>query len=405
MKRLIPFLSLALNLILLGAIFFEIRTPAEKISIQSARDGSNGVVTQSLETVLQANLSPQAAPAPFDWSAIKSEDFLAYAENLRGVGCPEQTVRDILTAGINGLFVYRRQDLLRPLQSQFWDLMARGGVDKLVPEEAEKMLDALEEKKKILLKKVFRAAAPEEKDGAPSEYETVMGNSLSPEKIRRLQELNEKFLKSLEEIETSVLPESEKEEKIAALAEQSVADKKSILSPEELDEYKLRTSPFAQELQNCFGFRASEAELRTMAQLSLSEKAVSTDEESPQYETQLAEQRKEKDRIDREMKALLGEDRFKEYERAKDSHFQNLRHLGRRYDLSSQTISEVYELTRSIHEEVRAFKKSNVDSEERDDALEAMRQRTEQAMIIKLGERAAETYRRNFNNWDEIPDP
>jgi Cu/Ag efflux pump CusA len=72
--------------------------------------------------------------------------------------------------------------------------------------------------------------------------------------------------------------------------------------------------------------------------------------------------------------------------------------------LSPQIISEVYELTRSIHKQVRELKKSNAVNGEREEALETIRQQMERAMIAKLGARAADTYRRNFNNWDEIPD-
>ena len=72
--------------------------------------------------------------------------------------------------------------------------------------------------------------------------------------------------------------------------------------------------------------------------------------------------------------------------------------------LSPEIISEVYELSRSVSKEVKAFKKSNAANDEREEALEKIRQQTERTMIGKFGARAAETYRRNFYNWDEIPD-
>lgn len=404
MKRLLPFLSFALNILLIGAIYFVTRKPVEKFAIQPAKEVSPIVVTQIVETVSQTNTILPIAPALFDWSAIESEDFLVYAENLRGIGCPEPTVRDILTAEINDLFVHRRQDLFRPFQSQFWDLMAQGGENNLIPKETEKKLDALDEEKENLLKKIFRAVLPEDKTFQPSEYESVMAGSLSSEKVQQLRNISEKFDKLREKIQSGDLPETEKQKQHSLLNQQLAAEQMGVLSPAELEEFKLRKSSLAQERHNCLGFNASEDELRAMARLTLNQKPVPTDKESAGYETKRAEQPVEKEEIDKKMKALLGENRFEEYERSKDSDFRNLSQLGRRYDLSSQTISEVYELMRSIHQQVRTFKKSHVADEEREAALETIRQLTEQTMIAKLGARAAETYRRNFGNWDEIPD-
>jgi hypothetical protein len=405
MKNRITIISIGLNMILIGAILLVLRKPAENSITQPAIRVSRVAVTQINETVTQTNFLPQQSPTPFDWSQIESEDFLIYAENLRGVGCPEETVRDILTAEINDLFVRRRQDLFRPFQSQFWDLMAQGDLNDLLPKEAQEKVDALDDEKRALLKKVFRAAPLEEKNLSTTEYESLLADKLSPEKIQRLRETNEKFNKLREEIQASHLPDAEKQKKIAALNEQSVAAQNSVLSPEELEEFNLRKSSFAQQLQSLYGFQASEQELRAMARLTLNERPFPTDTKSPQYETKLAEHRAEREKIDKQLTALLGENRFAEYERSKDGYFQNLSRLAHRYELSPQTISEVYELARSIHEQVRTFKNSNLAGEEQEDALETIRQQTQQAMVGKLGARAAETYRRNFNNWDEIPDP
>lgn len=394
-----------MNFVCVTAILLVLRKPAEKFTAQPASGVSQTAITQVGATVKQTNFVSSSAPAPFDWSQIESDDFLVYAENLRGIGCPEETVNDILTAEINDLFVHRRQDLFRPFQSQFWDLMAQHDLDDLLPKETEKILDALDQEKETLLKKVIRAPRSEPKNSSATEYEAVLGPSLGSEKTQRLRDAADKFNKLRQEIQSSPLPEAEKQKKMAALNEQSVAAHRSVLSPEELEEFDLRRSPFAQQLQNLFGFPASEAELRAMARLTMNEKPVPPDKKSPRYETELAEQLSQKAKIDKQMIALLGENRFAEYERSKDENFRNLNRLGHRYDLSPQTIVDVYELNRSIFKQVREFKKSNVASEEREAALETIRQQTERAMIAHLGVRAAETYRRNFNDWNEIPDP
>ncbi len=45
---------------------------------------------------------PERARPP--WSLIESDDYHQYAENLRAIGCPDKTVRDILVADIAANF-------------------------------------------------------------------------------------------------------------------------------------------------------------------------------------------------------------------------------------------------------------------------------------------------------------
>ncbi|MCX6930391.1 MAG: hypothetical protein NT154_45380, partial [Verrucomicrobia bacterium] len=53
----------------------------------------------------------------FSWREIESSDFPTYVANLRQVGCPEQTIRDIIIADVNALFSRKRAlELVTPEQ-------------------------------------------------------------------------------------------------------------------------------------------------------------------------------------------------------------------------------------------------------------------------------------------------
>jgi|GEM_PF-975445 len=54
------------------------------------------------------------------WSNIESDDYLQYARNLRGLGCPEKTVRDILVADIGHNFEERRREIWNDGEDPFW---------------------------------------------------------------------------------------------------------------------------------------------------------------------------------------------------------------------------------------------------------------------------------------------
>ena len=60
-------------------------------------------------------------PGTLDWRAVESDDYRRYIANLRAVGCPEKTIRDIIVADVNEL--YRRRFLLSfPLTNrvEYW---------------------------------------------------------------------------------------------------------------------------------------------------------------------------------------------------------------------------------------------------------------------------------------------
>ena len=58
-----------------------------------------------------------AEPKPFHWSQLESSDYRMYIANLRSIGCPEPTVRDIITADVGSLFASQRQPLEAELSS------------------------------------------------------------------------------------------------------------------------------------------------------------------------------------------------------------------------------------------------------------------------------------------------
>jgi hypothetical protein len=59
--------------------------------------------------------SPAVETEPFNWSQMESSDYRTYIANLRRVGCPEQTIRDIITADLDGLYSPKREVLQRKL--------------------------------------------------------------------------------------------------------------------------------------------------------------------------------------------------------------------------------------------------------------------------------------------------
>jgi hypothetical protein len=64
----------------------------------------------------------------FDWRQIESEDYRTYVNNLRTIGCPEETVRDIVSADLLQAYAERRAAVVAA---------AMEGFNPLAPDDSE----------------------------------------------------------------------------------------------------------------------------------------------------------------------------------------------------------------------------------------------------------------------------
>ncbi len=105
-------ISLFLNLGLVGCLVWVLtrrpetntETPAP-VGAESGGQPSAGIA----EPPPPASAGGQTKP--FRWSQLESTDYRIYIANLRGIGCPELTVRDIITADLDGLYAPKREAL------------------------------------------------------------------------------------------------------------------------------------------------------------------------------------------------------------------------------------------------------------------------------------------------------
>lgn len=79
--------------------------------------------TGSGETLLHRATQPPPTftAQPFDWRLVESTNYHSYILNLRNIGCPERTIRDIVIADVNALFD-SKEKAMPPLTNRivFW---------------------------------------------------------------------------------------------------------------------------------------------------------------------------------------------------------------------------------------------------------------------------------------------
>ncbi|MDQ6631609.1 MAG: hypothetical protein M3Y82_07605 [Verrucomicrobiota bacterium] len=153
-------LSLVLNIGLAGYIMTNrpapLTTNSEKL--KTVTNTAGRVVTKTKkETVLVAGPEKK-----IDWRMVESEDYKKYIENLRAIGCPEETIRDIIVADVNKLFESRKQALKVASTNKFEFWKSGNMFAGMMDEERVKQNQELNKEKRALLKELL-GIEPEEK--------------------------------------------------------------------------------------------------------------------------------------------------------------------------------------------------------------------------------------------------
>src|SRR5262245_59296578 len=145
-------LLLVLNLALVGVVGYLVRTilhaRTESIQQSAMPTGPARSISPEREVVTVVHTNE------FNWRQLESEDYRTYIERLRAIGCPEQTIRDLIIADIDQMLAPRlRAALPRREELQFWhpeeeelwnDVDHRGGLARQREVDFEKRAVILE---------------------------------------------------------------------------------------------------------------------------------------------------------------------------------------------------------------------------------------------------------------------
>jgi len=385
--------SLGLNVLLLAMFFYRAFEKPQHAAFRSEITNRTIRVIPERSTVAESGSTGHLEVIQsFHWSQLESEDYRVYAANLRALGCPEATVRDIIIADVNELYSRRVNQLVAPVQSRFWELMANQEQFQKVVDEKGKELATLNMERKTLLQELLgkgsgRNKAEELADLEAREASKEFLDFLAPGKIAQCLELEQKFDAARRELANSQPPlaQNDLQAKLKQLQEEQEHELNQLLSPDEMVEYRLRKSGFANLRGRLPGFQATADELKQLVQIQ---------QESPA--TNAFGQQQQRDR----MKDLLGPERFSEFERAQNPQYQEFYEVAERFEVPNQTIAEAYEMRKIAEEEagnVRGDK--GISAEERVAALKAIHIEIGRSLETALGAQAFAIYHLRSGQW------
>jgi hypothetical protein len=389
----IAIVSILLNAVLLGVVVhFLNRPPAPPQVVVLQTNAPLKIVERRVEV-----------PEPFDWRKVESEDYRQYIANLRAVGCPEQTVRDIIIADVNALFEARRRSLLQPADEfQFWKadatpIFTTGPAEKI--RNQFEQLRLLAEEKRAVLRELLGIDVPERvrMAFAPLNPREQLLTFLDEEKRLKVEEIEQRFSALLME----KVPDSSGHEQLSnykKLQAEKQAELARVLTPLEFGEYEMRFSPTAVSLRAGLGnLNPTEHEFREMVRI----RKKFEDEFGDVFtfdatEPGALERRAEAQRqIDQEMVRLLGAKRYSEYQRQYDYAYQHAAAAAEKTGLSPALANSIHEIKGIAEGEVERLRSdSGLSIEERRQTLDEVRRAVEEAVVTVLGREGYEAYQK-----------
>ncbi len=393
-------LTLVLSLALTGALV------AMNVALHRARQAAPGTEPERKLAVTTKRLVRQLPPPPvttgqasapaFRWDALESADYATYAANLRAIGCPERTLRDILLPDIEQHYAERKAALAADTQDHFWET-----ADQRDARERDRVAKshALELEKRGLIRKLLGAdwnyAALKELRGegfGAALMELLVGYTDLPrtEHVFMTHQMAEVDVKAFQAATEGIYLD-EDFPKLQALRDRFEADLARGLAPTELEELRLRIALLAGEdfkhLRRNNGVNVTGAELREVARLRAETKDMWADVLDLDDELFTDELKAKADAAFTELlRRFLGPERFADAERAKDGLFRDLYQSTENQGVAKAGLVSAYEARRAAEGQADEIRDdAQLSAEERAVLLATLRAQTAQALSRSLG--------------------
>lgn len=333
------------------------------------------------------------------WEMVESGDYKEYIANLRSIGCPEETIRDIIIADVNKLYDKKKKEARGgPRKFEYWKSgnPFAGAMDS----ELIQKLKALDEERNSVLRAL--GITPDAKTEMAQSMvmnplETALDFLSDEKKSRVVKLMSDMQSKMMEASKDGADPEA-----MGKAMKDMENALKGVLSPEEFQNYQLRFSMTANMMRTQLaGFDPSEDEFLKVFKLR---EAFDSDFSPMARGNESEAQRKAREEAEKQLKSdiknTLGNDRYAEYERGQDWSFQQMYRAAKKADLGTAEAAKVYDMKKLAEKaanDVRANQQLTQD--QKNEALLGIQQQTEASVKGVLGDTGWEQYNKGNNTY------
>src|SRR5581483_4264955 len=267
--------------------------------------------------------------------------------NLRAIGCPEQTIRDIVVADVNQLYAKKRLLEVVTPEQQWW----RSVPDTNVTRSARaKILELDQERRELLttlLGPKWELADPTAKLSSIALTGPILGE-LAPETRQAVEDI---AARSQQQVQ-AYLDGQKKEGKpidpveLAKMERETRNELTQVLNPDQMEEYLLRYSQTASDLRSQLsGVEVTPDEFRNLFR--------STDSIDQQLQLAGAKQMAAlEQQLENNIKNVLGPDRYQAYLTSQDPAYHDAVALAQQFGASPDVVQGLYELNQAVRDEV-----------------------------------------------------
>jgi hypothetical protein len=353
----------------------------------------------------------RAAPAvvvrtnAFQWEQLESEDYRTYINRLRSIGCPEETIRDIVIADLQKLMAPRVQAINGPHEApKYWKAERKDLVRTLDSlEKVNKKQGVDFEEREIVrdLLGIDLAAERSHQKGETDFYEERL-NFLPAEKLSRvrmtIEQANQEevVLREKSWLENDELTADEKKElrEIQQKKDEAIA---GLLTPDELEQYNLWFSPSAYRVRDALSsIEGSESDFLAIYRLQQDFDAKWQDVEANTLTAeQKLEYRQAQSDFEKQAREYLGPERYEKFVQGQDPDFQQLQAAVAQFALKPEVASEVYDFKKTLQEErARVQQNLSLSAPQKDGLLHALSEEAERAVVEAMGPKPYRYYMR-----------
>ncbi len=335
----------------------------------------------------------------FQWRQLESTNYRTFIANLRAVGCPERTIKDIIITDVMRLYAQRRGQYYhngRPFR--YWETNEKRKLTQPQLEERDRELAQIDKELPAVLRELLGINYERELDKyfVDADDDDDRLSFLSEDKRAQVLSLRDEFEGKRERI-LYALPDGKPApsdiDQLRQIDQEQDEALDQFLTPQEKEQYELSTSATADRLrQQLIGFEPTPEEF-----LDLYQKQKAIDEayefEDTNDATVSAAKAADEAEAMKAFKGNLAGDRAAQLDRAQDPDYQNLYVLSQRYDLPADTASTLQDMRHTAEEEKqKLLSNNNIPPERLEAALQAIQAETENAVRQTLGEQAFTQY-------------
>ena len=335
------------------------------------------------------------------WEQVESPDYRQYIQNLRSIGCPDETIRDIILADVNKLYDAKRKQI-RGASRKFEYWKAGNPMAAMVGDsETLQRTRALEAEKLKVLRDLGIQPDPMNQlmaatGGNP--LEAMFDFLPESKRIEVTKVMTEQQTKMAESMKDGA-PDPDA---FMAMQKETEDALRATLTPEEFQDYQLRFSMTANMLrQQITGFDPTEEEFLKVFKIKEEfDRTYSPFSAGNETEAEQQKRSEAQSQLNNQIREAIGPERYADYERAQDYSYQQIHQITKKAELPPTVANEVYSMKRAAESQANQIRSDlSLSPEQRSAALAAIRAETERSMQQSLGDKGWEQYNRPNNTW------